>query len=173
MQRSIVHKRPQRGMCDRLEWIGAPFLVRGAYKRLCEGQSEEYPSFNKACRFIWQPKVPLKVGLFSCLLLWKRLMTKAFHIRLYPETSAECGLCLRAEEDYAQLFFGCPFARSIWDRQTILRVDTTPETSFWKSIQGSRCRRRADGFGYSRCSGPYSYTGMTSCSMGGKSLNTM
>ena len=41
MQRSIVHKRPQRGMCDRLEWIGAPFFVQGAYKRLCEGQFEE------------------------------------------------------------------------------------------------------------------------------------
>ena len=48
MQQSIVHKSLQRGVCDSWEWIGAPFSVRGVYKRLCEGQSEENHSISSA-----------------------------------------------------------------------------------------------------------------------------
>ena len=41
MQQSQIHKRPQRGVRDGWEWIGAQFSVQGAYKRLCEGKYEE------------------------------------------------------------------------------------------------------------------------------------
>ena len=41
MQQSLVCKRPQRGVSNGWEWIGAQFSVRGAYKMLCEGQYEE------------------------------------------------------------------------------------------------------------------------------------
>ena len=41
MQQSIVYKRLQRGVCDSWEWIGAPFSVRGEYKRFCKGQYVE------------------------------------------------------------------------------------------------------------------------------------
>ena len=86
MQQSIVHKSPKRGVCDSWEWIGAPFSIRGGYKRLCEGQSEENHSIKNACRFLWRQKVPLKVRLFGWLLLQKRLMTRVFHRQLYPES---------------------------------------------------------------------------------------
>ena len=167
MQQSIVHKSPQRGMWNSWEWISVPFSVWGAYKRLCEGQSEENHSINSACSFLWQQKVPLKVRLLRWLLLWKRLMTRVFHRRLYPESSAACGLCSSAEEDCAHLFFECSFARSICDRQTSSRVDTTSESSFWESIRKSSCRRRMR-FAYSRCSRPYGCTGTTRCSTGGR-----
>ena len=114
MQQSIVHKSPQRGVCDSWEWIGAPFSVQGAYKRLCEGKLDNH-SINNVCRFLRQQKVPLKVRLFGWLLLWKRLMTRVFHRQLYSESSTECGLCSGAKEDCAHLFFECPFVRSIWD----------------------------------------------------------
>ena len=52
MQQSIVHNRPQSGVCDGWEWISDPFSIRGAYKRLCEGQYEEDILINRACKFI-------------------------------------------------------------------------------------------------------------------------
>ena len=69
MQQSTLYKRPQSGAPDGWVWIGAQFSVRGAYKRLCEGNHEENPSILRACRFIWRRKVPLKVRFFSWLLL--------------------------------------------------------------------------------------------------------
>ena len=52
MQQSLVHKKPQHRVCDGWEWIGAQFSIRGAYKRLCEGQYEESRPIRSACRFI-------------------------------------------------------------------------------------------------------------------------
>ena len=72
-------------------------------------------------------------------------MTRVFHKGLYPETSAECALCLGAEEDCARLFLGYPFAREIWNQQTISRVNTTSETSFWESFRRSGGRSRVEG----------------------------
>ena len=141
IQQSIVHKSPQRRVCDSWEWISAPFSVRGAYKRLCKGQFEENNSISSSCRFLWRQKVPLKVQLFGCLLLWKRLMTQVFDKRLCLESSAECGLHSGAEEDCAHLFFECPFTRSVWDQQTSSRIDTTSKSSFWESFYKSGCRR--------------------------------
>ena len=48
MQQSIVHKRPQRGVCDGWEWIRAPFSYEGHIKGSTRGnmwridQSSEY-----------------------------------------------------------------------------------------------------------------------------------
>ena len=56
--------------------------------------------------------------------------TRVFHRQLYPESSAECDLSSGAEDNCAHLFFRSPFARSIWDQQTSLRVDITSESSF-------------------------------------------
>ena len=56
MQQSLVHKRPQRGVCDGWEWIGAQFSIQGVYKRLCEGQYEESRSIIKTFRFKWRQK---------------------------------------------------------------------------------------------------------------------
>ena len=50
-------------------------------------------------------------------------MTRVFHKHLYPETSIVCTLCSGDEEECAHLCFECPFARMIWNRQTISRVD--------------------------------------------------
>ena len=69
MQQSILHKWPQSGACDGWVWIGAQFLVRVVYKRLCEGYHEENPLILQACRFIWRQKAPLKLRFFSWLLL--------------------------------------------------------------------------------------------------------
>ena len=144
MQQSIVHKRLQRGVCDSWEWIGAPFSVRGEYKRFCKGQYVEDRLIIKACQFIWRQKVPLKVCLFCGLLLRSRLMTRVIHRQLYLGTSADCLLCSGVEEDCAHLFFECPFARTIWTRQPISRVNTTSEMSFWDLIRRSNYKKRAD-----------------------------
>ena len=124
----------------------APFSIQRANKRLCKGQYVEDRLIIRACRFIWQQKVPLKMGLFFLLLLRKRFMMRVLHRQLYPRTSADCNLCSGTKEDNAYLLFGCPFTLTIWTRQTILRVDTTLEMSFEESIRRSNCRRRADGF---------------------------
>ena len=131
MQQSIVHKRPRRGARDGWVWIGAQVSVRGAYKRLCEGNHEENPSILRACRFIWRQTVPLKLRFFGWLLLRRRRKTRVLRKRSYPDTSTDCNLCLGDDEDCAHL----SFARTLLSQQPISMIDTTSETSLWESIQ--------------------------------------
>ena len=56
MQQFLVLERPQSMARDGWEWIGAQFLVRGTFKKLCKGLCEENQSINRACRFIWRQK---------------------------------------------------------------------------------------------------------------------
>ena len=100
-------------------------------------------------------------------------MTRVFYRRLYPKNSKEVTLCLGVEEDYIHFFFVCPFAWTIWNCQTISRVDTTLEMSFWESIQRSNSRRRAEGVCILVVPGQYSCTRTTSCSIEGRRSMTM
>ena len=145
MQQSLVHKKPQRVVRDGWEWIRAQFSVIGAYKRLYEGQYEESRSILKACRLLWRQKVPIKVRFFGWLLFLRRLMTRVIYKHSYLETATSCTLCSDGEEDCAYLFFECPLARMLSNRHTSPRVNTTPETSFWDSIQKIGGKRREEG----------------------------
>ena len=53
----------------------------------------------------------------------------------YPNISADCVLCSRAEEDFVHLFCLCPFAHMIGAIQGIPSVDATSERAFWDSVQ--------------------------------------
>ena len=114
--------------------MGVPFSVRGPHRKLCEGQHAESQAIIRACSFIWRQKAPLKVQFFGWLLLRRRLPMRIFHKHLYLKTLSECTVCLGGEEDCANLFFECPFARMIWNWQTTMLVETTLDTSFWDSI---------------------------------------
>ena len=142
MQQSLVQKRPHSGAQDGWEWIGAPFPVQGAYKKLCKGQQEESQPVIRGCSFIWRQKVALKVQFFGWVLLRRRLLTRVFHKQLYLEDLAECTICSEGEEDCYKSFFRVPFARMIWNCQSTLSVDTTSEVSLWESTwRGGRRRK--------------------------------
>ena len=49
------------------------------------------------------------------------------------------------EEDCAYLFFGCPFAKTIWNQQPISLIDMTSGTSFKESILRSGRRGKEEG----------------------------
>ena len=109
MQQSSIHKRPLCRELDGWAWENAPFSIQRAYTKIREGQSEEQHTTIWACRFIWRQNSALSTD-FLWLLLHRRLMTHVFCNRIYPDISAECGLCSGDEEDYKHLLFDCPFA---------------------------------------------------------------
>ena len=75
-----------------------------------EGSSDT-TMFLKCCCIIWKRRIPLKIKLFSWLLLRQRLMTCSFRQRFCPGSSAECPLCGGVSEDCSHLFFKCTFLR--------------------------------------------------------------
>ena len=69
MQQELLHLRPTAAIADGWERMGAPVQVQTAYQKLFRARTEEEADITKACQRIWKVKVPLKVWIFSWLLL--------------------------------------------------------------------------------------------------------
>ena len=121
------------------------FSVHKAYKRFRERHGTEDEKTTRACQVIWKQKVQLKVRIFGWLLLRRRLTTRVFWKKMYPDASDEFILCREGAEDCKHLFFHSPFACTIWDTQGAEPVEAIHEISFWALLQRGGYRRKKEG----------------------------
>ena len=73
--------------------------------------------------------LPLKIKVFTWLLLRRRLMTRYQRQHMVPDSPVECPLCAGAMEDCLHLFFACPLVQAVWQV-------ATSEEAFWRSLSG-------------------------------------
>ena len=95
-------------------------------------------------RLIWKRRLPLKIRLFAWLLLRRRLMTRAFRQRMYPDSPVSCPLCNQGVEDCDHLFFQCSLVQEAWQSIFVARLDTRSAEAFWTTVSGNFFRREAD-----------------------------
>ena len=138
--------------------------------KIRERQYEDDKSFIHPYKFIWRPKVPLKMLLHRWVLLRRRIMRNTFNKWLYLGTVAECILCSGGKEDSAHPFFERPFARMFWTSQTIPGMDATSRRHSGIPFGGVGIEGRRKEVAYSRCYRPNRYTGTRDYSRGGRHL---
>ena len=130
---------------DTWAWHGARFSAWNVYHHLQELEgSSDTTMLLKCCRIIWKRRIPLKIKIFSWLLLRQRLMTRSFRQRFCPGSSAECPLCGGVSEDCSHLFFECTFAQASWRAASTSSLDVSAAKSFWSSIAWGPFRRAAE-----------------------------
>ena len=135
LQLAVSHFHLTVETADTWVWHGASFSARKVYHHLQELEgSSDTTMFLKCCRIIWKRRIPLKIKLFSWLLLRQRLMTRSFHQRFCLGSSAECPLCGGVSEDCSHLFFECTFAQASWRAASTSSLDVSTAESFWSSI---------------------------------------
>ena len=86
MQQELMHSRLTVTTPDGLEWVGAPFQVRAAYRR---ARTVDKTDMTKAWQLLWKVKVPLKVRIFSWLLAKQRLVTRVYRKKWQPDAPAD------------------------------------------------------------------------------------
>ena len=129
--------------------MGAPFQAPAAHQKLLKARTKEETDTAKACKRIWKVKVPLKLRIFSKLLL--RLVTRAYRKRWQPDAPAECIMYDRNTENVPHLFFDCAFAERMWENQQIIRWNfhqlrdsgvtsgTTEVVAHWSWYKSGQC----------------------------------
>ena len=140
MQQELLHLRPTAVTADGRGWVSTPFQVQAAYRKLLRANTEGEADIAKACQRIWKFKVPLKVRLFSWLLLKRRLVTCAHQRKWQPDAPIEFIMCNGITKDVPHLFFNCAFARRVWENQQITGLDISSVERFWSSIGRYRGR---------------------------------
>ena len=115
MQQESLHLCPTAAIAHGWEWVGAPFQVQAAYQTLLGICTEEDTDFSKACQCIWKVKVPVKVRIFSWLLLKRQLVTCAYRRKWQPDSPTKCNWCDGITKDVSHLFFNCAFTRRVWE----------------------------------------------------------
>ena len=130
IEQSLVQLRLVSSVRDAWEWENAPFSIHKAYQRIRGRQGTEDETTIRACQTIYQQKFPLKVKIFGWLLLRRRLLTRVFWKKMYPDASKECVLCREGKEDCKHLFFICSFAHTIWAFKGITAVEAIYKTNF-------------------------------------------
>ena len=116
---------------DTWVWHGASFLARKVYHHLQELEgSSDTTMFLKCCRIIWKRRIPLKIKIFTWLLLRQRLMTRSFCQRFYPGSSAECPQFGGVSEDCSHPFFECTFTQASWRAASTSSLDVSTAESF-------------------------------------------
>ena len=92
------------------------------------------------CQCICKVNVPLKVRIFSCLFLKRRLVTPEYQRKWQPDALLECIMCNGITKDVPHLFFNCAFAKRVWENQRITGLDVSSAKRFWSSIERYRGR---------------------------------
>ena len=110
LQSRLADTRPIVEGRDAWIWHRA-ISAKAVYKSLRGQSTSEDAQTLRHCRLIWKRRLPLKIRLFAWLLLRKRLMTRAFRQRMYPDSLVSCPLCNRGMEDCEHLFFQCSLAQ--------------------------------------------------------------
>ena len=145
LQLAVSHIPVTAETADSWVWHGAIFSAGKVYHHLQELEgSSDSTMFLKCCCIIWKRRIPLKIKLFSWLLLRQRLMTCSFRQRFCPGSSAECPLCGGVSEDCSHLFFECTFAQASWRAASTSSLDVSTAESFWSSIARGSFRRAAE-----------------------------
>ena len=98
----------------------------------------------KCCCLLWKCRIPLKIKLFSWLLLRQTLMTRSLRQRFCPDAPTECPLCAGTAEDCSHLFFECHFAQMAWRATHMCGLDMSTADSFWRSISVGPFRRASE-----------------------------
>ena len=93
---------------------------------------------------MWKRRLPLKVKVFSWLLLRRCLMTRSRLQRMIPDAPVEWLWCVRAVEDCHHLFFACPLTQTVWQATGVGRLMATSEEAFWRSLGGRTFRREVE-----------------------------
>ena len=136
MQQAISQFQLTEGLADTWVWHGTRFSARNVYHHLqgLEGTPDS-AMLLKCCCLIWKRRIPLKLKIFSWLLLCQRLMTRSFRQRFCSDSSAECPLCAGVSDDCSHLFFECQYAQATWRAATSTSsLDFSTAESFWYSI---------------------------------------
>ena len=144
LQYWLVDIRPTVEGRDAWIWRRALFSAKAVYESLRGQSMSEDAQTHWRCRLIWKQRRPLKIRLFAWLLLQRRLMTRAFCLRIYPDSPVSCPLCNRGVEDCDHLFFQCSLAQEAWQSVTVTRLDVISAETFWTSLSGNFFRREAD-----------------------------
>ncbi|KAK1261141.1 hypothetical protein QJS04_geneDACA019039 [Acorus gramineus] len=105
------------GTEDQIRWkphSSGCFSVKEAYKWWCRDRAGSSP-IQRMLPQIWNPKVPLKIKIFSWLLYHNRVVTMVYRSKWNPTASTTCILCLEEPETTQHLFCQCRIARRLWD----------------------------------------------------------
>jgi hypothetical protein len=106
---------------DELKWLGGDcsgrITVKNAYEAI-EKKKHAY-LIGGWRKTLWTWDCPLKIKLFTWLLvenkllLWDNLQRRGF------EGPSYCSLCKKDSESTFHLFVGCPFTSVVWERVKI------------------------------------------------------
>ena len=87
---STAETGEQRERCLGVENV--PFSVHKAYQRIRGKQGMEDETTMRACQAKWKQKVSLEMKIFGWRLLRRRLVTRVFWKKMYPDALEECVL---------------------------------------------------------------------------------
>jgi hypothetical protein len=107
---------------DKWKWVPGTtgiFSVKSCYSLLLQHRQVEQLDVNvlAAINKLWRNDVPSKISVFGWRLLLQRLPTRAALNRrgvLLNSHDLSCVFCSATVEDYAHLFFFCPFSTAVW-----------------------------------------------------------
>ena len=143
LQELLADHRPSEGP-DAWSWSEHLFSARAVYHHLRQQADSEDPVFLRLWRRAWKSRLPMKIRVFACLLLQKRLMMSSYRQHMAPASATLCALCMGAVEDCAHLFVTCPFASSVWQLARVAQIDISSLEAFWRSIGDGPYRRKAE-----------------------------
>ncbi|CAM0876592.1 unnamed protein product [Alopecurus aequalis] len=106
-----------------LAWGPDPSFSSRAVYRMISARGTQDPS----AKITWSLRLPTKIKIFAVLLEADRLSTRANLLFKQCVQSDACERCGRPE-DGRHLFFGCPFAVSVWSR---LGIPPPSTRSIW------------------------------------------
>ena len=144
VQSRLADTRPIVEGRDAWIWHRAIFSAKAVYESLRGQSTSEDAQTLRRCRLKLKQRLPLKIRLFAWLLLRKRLMTRVFRQRMYPDSLVSCPLCNRGMEDCDHLFFQCSLAQEAWQSVALARLDVSSAEAFWTSVSSNFFRREAD-----------------------------
>jgi hypothetical protein len=103
---------------DVLKWIGGDTSGRITVKNAYEAVEKKKYAFliggwRKA---LWSWDCPLKLKLFSWLLVENKVLTWDNLQRRGFEGPSHCSMCKKESESVYHLFVDCPFSNDVWNR---------------------------------------------------------
>ena len=125
-------------------WRHSSFSTRVVYRLLREQEVPKEVSLVRRCRVVWKQRLPLKIRIFSWLLLHQLLMTRVICPRMFPRAVMCCLLCAGEDEDYPHLFFMCPIEQEAWRAVGVACLVTSSDKAFWSSLIDRSFRRETD-----------------------------
>ncbi|XP_071726052.1 uncharacterized protein [Rutidosis leptorrhynchoides] len=100
---------------DRVIWVANDGSRNEFHTRLIWEDLRDTRDVVKWHHIVWFPQATPKHAFLLWVAVQKRLVTQDKLMKWYPPLSFKCVLCDQCNDSHEHLFFGCEYAKKVWD----------------------------------------------------------